>query len=210
MRQFVQQLSQSPADREIHVNHGRTVRVRTLPRQDFGRAGARGKRPARECETRANRTPLPLHGKPLHRPGPKNLNSRLGILCVNSMPAIGSASKTATWKLPYRLPGGSVDQRHLPEAIRAVLGGSRNTQVKPTQESARGDGPVGPDKAAGEIRKLSGQTPKPVEGDQQLYDCWRPSKIDPPGQFCVEPNIRAITWTMLGAFSSWRVARSFA
>lgn len=83
---------------------------------------------------------------------------------------VGDASKTATWKLPYRLADGSVDEQHLPGAIRAVLSNYRGTHIKTIPESAIGDVLVRLGKAAAEIRKLPGQTPKPLESYQQLYD----------------------------------------
>jgi len=83
---------------------------------------------------------------------------------------VGDASKTATWKLPYRLADGSVDEKHLPGAIRAVLSNYRGTHIKTVPESAIGDVLVRLGKAAAEIRKLPGQTPKPLESYQQLYD----------------------------------------
>ncbi len=86
------------------------------------------------------------------------------------MPAIGSALKTATWKLPYRLADGSVDERHLPGAIRAVLSNYRGTHIKAIPEAAIGDVLVRLGRAAAEIRKLPGQTPKPLQSYQQLYD----------------------------------------
>jgi len=83
---------------------------------------------------------------------------------------VGDASDTSTWKLPYRLADGSVDEKHLPGAIRAVLSNYRGTHVKSVPESAIDDVLVRLGTAAGEIRKLPGQTPKPLESYQLLYD----------------------------------------
>lgn len=83
---------------------------------------------------------------------------------------VGDPSRTATWKLPYRLADGSVDQGHLPGAIRAVLSNYRGARVKTIPESAIADVLVRLGKAAAEIRKLPGQTPKPLASYQQLYD----------------------------------------
>ena len=83
---------------------------------------------------------------------------------------VGDPSRTATWKLPYRLADGSVDQGHLPGAIRAVLSNYRGARVKTVPESAISDVLVRLGKAAAEIRKLPGQTHKPLASYQQLYD----------------------------------------
>lgn len=83
---------------------------------------------------------------------------------------VGDPSRTATWKLPYRLANGSVDQGHLPGAIRAVLSNYRGARVKTIPEAAISDVLVRLGKAAAEICKLPGQTPKPLESYQQLYD----------------------------------------
>lgn len=83
---------------------------------------------------------------------------------------VGNASRTATWKLPYRLADGSIDEKRLPGAIRAVLSNYRGTHVKTIPESAIGDVLVRLGRAAAEIRKLPGQTPEPLPSYQQLYD----------------------------------------
>lgn len=83
---------------------------------------------------------------------------------------VGDASKTQTWKLPYRLANGAVDQAHLPGAIRAVLSNYRGTRVKTVPEAAMPEVLVRLGKAAAEIRKLPTQTPSPLTSYQQLYD----------------------------------------
>ena len=83
---------------------------------------------------------------------------------------VGDASQPKTWKLPYRMPDGSVDEQHLPGAIRAVLSNYRGTHIKAVPESALGDVLVRLGIAAAEIRKLPGQAPKPLTSYQLLYD----------------------------------------
>lgn len=83
---------------------------------------------------------------------------------------VGDARRTVTWKLPYRLADGSVDEKHLPGAIRAVLSNYRGTHVKTIPEAAVSDVLVRLGKAAAEIRRLPGQTAKPLASYQQLYD----------------------------------------
>ena len=82
---------------------------------------------------------------------------------------VGDASDTTTWKLPYRLSDGSVDQKHLAGAIRAVLSNYRGAHVD-IPESAIEDVLVRLGRAAAEIRKLQSQTPKPLASYQLLYD----------------------------------------
>lgn len=83
---------------------------------------------------------------------------------------VGDASKTKTWRLPCRNADGSVDERHLPGAIRAVLMNYRGTHVKTIPESAISSVLVRLGKAAAEARKLPGQTPSPTKSYQVLYD----------------------------------------
>jgi hypothetical protein len=83
---------------------------------------------------------------------------------------VGDPPKTASWTLPYRLADGSVDEKHLPGAIRAVLSNYRGTHVKRIPESAVGDVLVRLGRADAEIRKLPGQTPHALASYQQLYD----------------------------------------
>ncbi|MBX5456715.1 MAG: hypothetical protein IRZ31_07415 [Thermogemmatispora sp.] len=48
---------------------------------------------------------------------------------------VGSPSRPETWKLPYRLADGSVDERRLPKAIQAILSNYRGTKVGGIPES---------------------------------------------------------------------------
>ena len=83
---------------------------------------------------------------------------------------VGDASKTGTWKLPYRLPSGPVDEVHLSGAIRAVLSNYRGAHVSTIPEVAVPDVLVRLGKAAAELRKLPTQTPSPLSTYQLLYD----------------------------------------
>jgi hypothetical protein len=82
----------------------------------------------------------------------------------------GDASKPATWKLPYRNSDGSVDEKHLPGAIRAVVSNYRGTRVSTIPERAVPDVLFRLGQAALEIKKLPSQTPTPLQTYQQLHD----------------------------------------
>ncbi|MHB8346131.1 MAG: hypothetical protein ACYDHM_02925 [Acidiferrobacterales bacterium] len=86
---------------------------------------------------------------------------------------VGDASKTATWKLPYRNLDGSVDEKHLSGAIRAVVTNYRGAHVKTVPDVAIADVLVRLGRAAAEIRKLPGQTPSPPESYRLLHDALR-------------------------------------
>lgn len=43
---------------------------------------------------------------------------------------VGNAQKPSTWRLPYRLADGRVDEKRLPKAIQAILSNYRGTQVR--------------------------------------------------------------------------------
>ncbi|MGO8685024.1 MAG: hypothetical protein ACLQUT_10675 [Thermoleophilia bacterium] len=42
---------------------------------------------------------------------------------------VGNAAKPSSWKLPYRLADGSIDQRRLPKAVQAILSNYRGVKV---------------------------------------------------------------------------------
>ncbi|MHB8415705.1 MAG: type I restriction endonuclease [Acidiferrobacteraceae bacterium] len=86
---------------------------------------------------------------------------------------VGDASKTVTWKLPYRNTDGSVDEKHLSGAIRAVVTNYRGAHVKTVPDAAIADVLVRLGRAAAEIRKLPGQTPAPLESYRLLHDALR-------------------------------------
>ena len=83
---------------------------------------------------------------------------------------VGDASDTKTWKLPCRNADGSVDERRLSGAIRAVLTNYRGTHAKTVPEAAMPNVLVRLGKAAAEARKLPGQTPSPLESYKVLYE----------------------------------------
>lgn len=114
-------------------------------------------------------SPAPDESSSAQSPAPAGLLHPKHKVPAECFAYVGDASKTATWKLPYRLADGSVDEKHLPGAIRAVLSNYRGTHIKTIPESAIGDVLVRLGKAAAEIRKLPGQTPKPLQSYQQLY-----------------------------------------
>lgn len=49
---------------------------------------------------------------------------------------VGNPSKTSTWKLPFRLADGHVDERRLPKAIQALLSNYRGAKVGSIPEAA--------------------------------------------------------------------------
>ena len=85
---------------------------------------------------------------------------------------VGDARNPHTWKLPYRLPNGMVDIKHLTGAIRSVISNYRGTRVQ-IPEQAVPDVLVRLGKAVAEIGKMPGQTPNPPQIYQQLYDVLR-------------------------------------
>ncbi|GER84231.1 hypothetical protein KTAU_28670 [Thermogemmatispora aurantia] len=48
---------------------------------------------------------------------------------------VGSPSRPETWKLPYRLADGTIDERRLPKAIQAILSNYRGTKVSGIPEA---------------------------------------------------------------------------
>lgn len=49
---------------------------------------------------------------------------------------VGDASKTSTWKLPYRLADGSPDLKRLPKAIQSILSNYRGAKVSSIPEKS--------------------------------------------------------------------------
>jgi hypothetical protein len=49
---------------------------------------------------------------------------------------VGDPAHPATWKLPYRLINGSIDERRLPKAIQAILSNYRGVKVSGIPEEA--------------------------------------------------------------------------
>ena len=85
---------------------------------------------------------------------------------------VGDARNPHTWKLPYRLPNGMVDTKHLTGAIRSVISNYRGARVQ-IPEQAVPDVLVRLGKAVTEIGKMPGQTSSPPQTYQQLYDVLR-------------------------------------
>jgi hypothetical protein len=85
---------------------------------------------------------------------------------------VGDARNPHTWKLPYRLPNGVVDTKHLTGAIRSVISNYRGARVQ-IPEKAVPDVLVRLGKAVAEIGKMPGQVMNPPETYQQLYDILR-------------------------------------
>ena len=68
-----------------------------------------------------------LPGSPIEKEGEEQGSGEAGLLHPKyGLPArcfayVGRAGRPATWKLPYRLAGGNVDENRLPKAIWAIL-----------------------------------------------------------------------------------------
>lgn len=77
-----------------------------------------------------------------------------------------------TWKLPYRLPNGMVDTKHLTGAIRSVISNYRGARVR-IPEKAIPDVLVRLGKAVAQLGKMPGQAPNPPQTYQQLYEVLR-------------------------------------
>lgn len=85
---------------------------------------------------------------------------------------VEDARKPQTWKLPYRLANGEVDEKRLPGAIRSVISNYRGTRVD-IPEKAVPDVLVRLGRGAVEARKMPGQLANPPETYQKLYDTLR-------------------------------------
>lgn len=70
---------------------------------------------------------------------------------------VGSAAKTSTWRLPYRLADGSIDQKRLPKAIQAILSNYRGVKVSGIPEASIPDVLVRLACGAAELGKMPGQ-----------------------------------------------------
>ena len=49
---------------------------------------------------------------------------------------VENPAQPGTWKLPYRLIDGSIDERRLPKAVQAILSNYRGVKVSGTPEEA--------------------------------------------------------------------------
>jgi hypothetical protein len=47
---------------------------------------------------------------------------------------VGNPAQPATWKLPYRLAGGNIDEKRLPKAIQAILSNYRGAKISSIPE----------------------------------------------------------------------------
>lgn len=82
---------------------------------------------------------------------------------------VGDASDTRTWKLPCRNADGTVDERRLPGAIRAVTTNYRGARAT-IPEAAIPNILARLGKAAAEARKLPEQTPSPSKSYKALHE----------------------------------------
>lgn len=84
---------------------------------------------------------LPPYGGAKAHDGPFNLSSGTLLHPRYGRPArcfayVGDASRTSTWKLPFRLVDGSIDTKRLPKAIGSILTNYRGAQVHTIPEKA--------------------------------------------------------------------------
>lgn len=81
---------------------------------------------------------------------------------------VGDASKTSTWKLPYRLADGSPDLKRLPKAIQAILSNYRGTKVSSVPEKSIPDVLVCLAKTAASLGKMPFQDGETADAYHQL------------------------------------------
>jgi hypothetical protein len=81
---------------------------------------------------------------------------------------VGNAAKTSTWKLPYLLADGAVDERRLPKAIQCLLTNYRGERVGSVPEAAVPDTLVRLAGAARRSGKLPDQNPATADIYRQL------------------------------------------
>jgi hypothetical protein len=83
---------------------------------------------------------------------------------------VGNANDFATWKLPYRLAGGSVDLKRLPKAIQCIISNYRGAQVSGIPEPAIPDVLSRLASAAASVGRMPAQSDSPARVYQQLAD----------------------------------------
>ena len=106
-------------------------------------------------------------------PGPETdgvLLHRKYALPVSCFAYAGNASKTSTWKLPYLLRDGNVDEKRLPKAIQCLLTNYRGARVGGIPESAVPDTLVRLAQAAARLGKMPDQNPETADVYRQLAD----------------------------------------
>lgn len=81
---------------------------------------------------------------------------------------VGDATKTSTWKLPYRLADGSPDLKRLPKAIQAILSNYRGAKVSSVPEKSIPDVLVRLAKMAMSLGKMPFQCGNPADAYMQL------------------------------------------
>lgn len=83
---------------------------------------------------------------------------------------VGHAAKTATWKLPYRLANGAVDEKRLPKAIQAILSNYRGVKVSGIPEEEIPMVLLRLGGAAAKLGRMSFQSDSPAPVYCQLRD----------------------------------------
>jgi len=83
---------------------------------------------------------------------------------------VGNAARPSTWRLPYRLVDGSIDQKRLPKAIQAILSNYRGVKVSGIPEDAIPDVLVRLACAAAELGKIPGQRGETAPVYEQLAE----------------------------------------
>ena len=81
---------------------------------------------------------------------------------------VGDASRTSTWKLPYRLADGGIDVRRLPKAVQAILSNYRGARVAGIPEAAIPDVLVRLACAAASLGRMPGQAGESAPIYEQL------------------------------------------
>lgn len=83
---------------------------------------------------------------------------------------VGHAARPATWKLPYRLADGSVDEKRLPKAIQAILSNYRGAKVSGIPEADTPMVLLRLARAAASPGRMPFQTASPATVYRQLQD----------------------------------------
>lgn len=89
---------------------------------------------------------------------------------VNCFAYVGNASKTSTWRLPYKKADGKIDEKRLPKAIQAILTNYRGAQVSGIPVDAIPSVLRRLRDAAEALGRLPPQTEKPAKVYQELLD----------------------------------------
>ena len=115
----------------------------------------------------------PDHGPESIGPAAAGLLHRKYLIPARCFAYVGDASKTSTWKLPYRHADGSVDEKRLPKAIQCLLTNYRGAHVDGIREAAVPDTLRRLEQAARATGKMPDQNPGTADIYRQLAEALR-------------------------------------